>query len=88
MPRYFYGATHLVGGDEGALDAIDGTNLQDEDAAICIGYDGVYFYRLEDGSGASESAPETIAPDTNAGTKRWIRVHTLENQNTTTTTEA
>lgn len=69
-----YTCNALTGGAEGALDAIDGQNLFDGDTAIVINSAGAYFYHLDDDSGAAESSPATISPDTNAGDKRWIRV--------------
>lgn len=71
--NYAYWATSLTGGGTGSLDSIDGANLNDGDMAIVVtsvGYS--YFYRLNAASGASESSPDVIAPDNNAGTKRWI----------------
>ncbi len=68
-----YAAHALTGGGAGALDAIDGTLLQDEDAAIVISDGGPYFYVLDADSGAAESSPNVIAPDANAGDKRWIK---------------
>jgi len=70
----FHGATALTGGGSGALDAIDGAILSDLDAAIVITLTGAYVYSLDDDSGASESSPTVIAPDTNPGDKRWILV--------------
>jgi len=75
-----YGATGLIGGGTGALDAIDGddadgagTPLANGDIAF-VGVPGVfiYFYILNATSGAAEDSPSIIAPDANAGTKRWI----------------
>jgi len=68
----FYPASSLTGGGTGALDAIDGALLEDGDRAIVIATSQVYFYYLDADSGAAESSPGTIAPDTNAGDKRWI----------------
>ena len=73
----FWPATSLTGGGFGALDKIDGDNLQDEDVAIVTtpGVTGVvYHYTLKADSGAAESSPDVIAPDSNPGTKRWILV--------------
>ncbi|MCK5606538.1 hypothetical protein KAR91_31840 [Candidatus Pacearchaeota archaeon] len=70
-----YRATVLTGGGTYALDALDGDSLADLDSAIVITTGQVvYFYTLDDDSGVSESSPEVISPDTNAGTKRWILV--------------
>lgn len=72
MSNNFYSGTGLIGGGSGALDAIDGTALADKDAAM-IQTDGiVYFYHLDATSGAAESSPTVIEPDTNSGNKRWI----------------
>jgi hypothetical protein len=72
MANKFYAATALTGGGEGALDAIDGANVADGDGAVVIAAGTAYFYRLDGTSGAAESSPSVIAPDANAGDKRWI----------------
>jgi hypothetical protein len=73
MAKNMYVATVLIGGGVGALDAIDGDLLADLDAAF-VQTDGiVYFYHLDATSGAAESSPDVIAPDSNAGDKRWIK---------------
>ena len=63
----------LTGGASGSLDALDGTALASIDVAIVLHTDDkVYFYKLDPSSGAAESSPDIISPDTNAGTKRWV----------------
>lgn len=70
----FYGATGLIGGNSGDLDNIDGTNLASGDGAFVITSTGLYIYYLNATSGASESSPDIISPDANAGNKRWILI--------------
>lgn len=65
--------TALTGGSA-SLDDIDGNDLSDGDAAIVVTATNSYHYTLDASSGASESSPDIIAPDTNPGTKRWILV--------------
>ncbi len=65
-------ANSLTGGGTGALDAIDGGLLSDGDGAVVIAGITAYFYSLDSTSGAAESIPDVIAPDVNAGDKRWI----------------
>ena len=72
MANKFYPAVALTGGGTGALDKIDGMDLSDLDAAMVVTGNKAYFYTLDDSSGASESSPGVISPDTNAGNKRWI----------------
>ena len=67
-----YKFTSLTGGGTGALDARDGADLTNGDLAIVMTGGLLYHYELDDDSGAAESSPYVIAPDTNAGTKRWI----------------
>lgn len=74
MANNFFAAISLTGGGTGALDAIDGTLLVDGDAAIVQTDTTVYFYHLDATSGAAESSPDVIEPDTNGGDKRWIKV--------------
>ena len=68
----FMGKTGLIGGEATKLDSIDGATLTDNDAAFVNVSNVQYIYRLDADSGAAESSPNIIAPDTNAGTKRWI----------------
>ncbi len=72
MASNFYGATSLTGGGAGALDGIDGALLSDLDAAFVVILGKAYFYTLDDDSAAAEASPTVIAPDDNAGTKRWV----------------
>lgn len=76
MAYNFYGAVSLTGGSDGALDKIDGSVLADGDGAIVVDATNniIYHYTLDSGSGAAESSPDIVSPDTNAGTKRWILV--------------
>jgi len=71
-----YGATALTGGGATALDSIDGADLSDGDAATVITDAGVYWYHLNATSAATENSPFRIAPDSNAGDKRWHLVGT------------
>lgn len=72
MALYSVKCYALTGGGTGALDSYDG-NLFDDGSIAKVGTNGVvYLYRLNASSGAAESSPDVISPDTNAGTKRWI----------------
>lgn len=74
MALKIYPFLALTGGTEGCLDKIDGGALQEGDMAF--GRDSTYgfcLFFLDADSGASESVPDVVAPDTNAGNKRWIR---------------
>jgi hypothetical protein len=72
MAENLYWKSALTGGTTTSLDGIDGANLSDTDACVVILLNKAYFYHLDSDSGASESSPDVIAPDTNPGTKRWI----------------
>lgn len=72
MTTTYYTAKVLTGGGATALDFFDGDDLNDDDKAFVTVTDLVYEYRLEATSGAAESSPDVISPDTNAGTKRWL----------------
>lgn len=67
-----YVKTALTGGAAGALDSIDGAGLVDGDLAFVFTSNVFYTYRLDDDSGAAESSPSVIAPDSNSGDKRWL----------------
>ena len=67
-----YFATALTGGASGALDAIDGTALINNDIAMAVLGGITRIYRLDDNSAMTEASPYIITPDTNAGNKRWI----------------
>ena len=77
MANKAYGAIKLTGGTPGALDFIDGAGLQDLDVGFATTLTGTYVYSLDSDSGATESEPDIIEPDVNAGTKRWILVSAL-----------
>jgi len=72
LPIHVFYRTGLTGGAAGDMDGIDGNSLaegyrcQVEKAGL------VYIYWLNASSGAAESSPGIISPDTNAGNKRWI----------------
>lgn len=72
-----YGATALTGGTSGCLDAINGATLVNGDKAIVNTTTSTYFYNLNSTSAASESSPDIIAPDTNAGDKRWLLLYAI-----------
>ena len=72
MAKTVYIKTALTGGGADALDGIDGAMLVDQDVALVYVANTLYFYQLDATSGASEDSPSVIAPDTNAGDKRWI----------------
>lgn len=70
----WYGRPYIgrSGGTDGCLDLEDGALLKDGDFAIVVTSQGAYVYQLDEDSGLAESDPTVIAPDTNAGSKRWI----------------
>jgi hypothetical protein len=75
MTTKIYGRTSLTGGVVGALDAIDGAKLNDGDASLIFHSSGqLYAHRLDAISGASESSPAVIAPDSNPGNKRHLQL--------------
>ena len=81
MANFFYGAISLTGGATGSLDSIDGDILNNNDGATELTSTYAYMYRLNSTSGADESSPDIISPDSNAGDKRWIlisRNHVIE----------
>lgn len=69
-----YIKTALTGGTSDALDGINGSDLINDDTAFVYVSYTKYEYRLNATSGAAESSPDIIAPDTNPGNKRWILV--------------
>lgn len=71
-PQRRYVRFARTGGATGALDAIDGASLNDQDVAWVIEDNAVYSYWLDDDSAATENDPYVISPDSNAGDKRWI----------------
>ncbi len=65
-------AIGLTGGTLGTLDSISGSLLSNADSALVILDGTTYTYFLDATSGAAESSPDVISPDSNAGTKRWV----------------
>lgn len=77
MANKVYYATNPLGGIQGSMDRIDGALLNDKDICVVVdlGTAKGSFYALDADSGLSEvpGPPATVvAPDNNAGTKRWI----------------
>ena len=70
MTNYHFNA--LTGGVN-SLDSVDGNNLLDGDRAYTVVAGVFRVHYLNATSGAAESSPDVISPDTNAGTKRWIK---------------
>ena len=71
--------SNLTGGtDDSYLDYFDGNDLSDGQMAFGIVGGDFLAYYLDATSGDSESSPDIISPDTNAGTKRWIRCENIE----------
>ena len=70
-----YHCTALTGGGDGALDAIDGNQLEDGYRAYVIiaATQTFYVYILDADSGAGDNGTTVIAPDTNPGAKRWLK---------------
>jgi hypothetical protein len=80
-----YPASSLTGGTAWDLDGYDGSLLVDGDFGIVVeSGELLKVYRLNATSGASEDVPKVIAPDTAAGTKRWIMVSVLNKFDATT----
>ena len=74
-----YGRIALTGGAAGSLDEYDADNLNEGDRCLTILSTGeYYFHRLSATSGAAESSPDVIKPDSGGGVspyvgnKRWL----------------
>ena len=65
-------ASSWIGSASGSLDSHDGADLSDGDAAITVTSSIISAHYLNASSGAAESSPAVISPDSNAGTKRWV----------------
>ena len=79
MTVYAIGATSLIGGGAGALDAVYSADIGDGDPAfVTVKGDKIYHYIADATSAAAESSPDVIAPDevsdgvAYAGDLRWI----------------
>lgn len=79
MAYNWYPVSSIIGGMSGSLDSIDGSILQNDDRATVITDYAVFFYILDADSGLAENFPDIIAPDLNAGPKRWILVNIIGN---------
>ena len=76
---YGYPYIALTGGVDGALDSLDGSLLKDGDFAVVVvpATKKTYIYTLDADSGLTESSPDVISPDANAGNKRWVLTNTI-----------
>jgi hypothetical protein len=79
---YFYPYIALTGGADGALDSLDGSLLKNGDAAYVVEPVSrrTYIFTLDEDSAAAEDGFNVIAPDANAGDKRWVRTNTPSNE--------
>lgn len=71
MGATFKPFTALTGGGSGALDAEDGNNISAGDGAFVITSDGKFYVYVCIADSGTDNGITIIAPDTNAGTKRW-----------------
>lgn len=89
IQQIYQNISNLTGGVNSTyLDYADGNSLSEGDRAYGIVSDTFYLYRLNATSGAAESSPNVIAPDTNAGTKRWILITAYSLTSVTTSVTA
>ena len=72
MAATVYYRQGLIGTDPTDLSQTDGGVLSDGDAAFVFDGTNFYCYRLDASSGAAESSPDVIEPDTSPGSARWI----------------
>ena len=91
MAATVYYRQGLDGNGSTDLDAIAGATLADNDIAFVMTGTAFYVYKLDASSGAAQSLPNVVAPDSPSGSERWIlqtvqNVQTLEYENVTTTT--
>ena len=69
----FFGSIGKIGGTSGDMDNIEGGNVSNGDGILLIDTnEEAGLYTLDSTSGATESSPSIISPDTDAGTKRWL----------------
>jgi hypothetical protein len=64
------------GGTPNAMDSVDGNDLLDGDRCYVIEAGVFYTFWLDADNGGVDNSGTTktiIAPDTNAGTKRWLK---------------
>jgi len=70
-PYFAYGAVGLTGGDTSNLDDISSSAVNQDDIAVVLDNDKIYFYKLEEASGKTENVPYVITPDDSSDNKRW-----------------
>ncbi len=85
MPKTGYVKTSLGTGASG-IKGIDGAVLYEGDFCWVGVTNLAYFYLLDADSGASESSPDILVPDSNPGQKRWILQNLLSSGFTATST--
>lgn len=78
MNYYGYPYIALTGGTDGSLDSLDGSLLKNGDFAVVVvpSTKRSYVFTLDEDSGATDDGTNVIAPDSNAGLKRWVRTNT------------
>lgn len=73
-PYYAYGAVGLTGETNSSLDSIKTESLHENDIAVAIEGDIIYFYRVDPSSGEEQNSPYIIKPINESGDKRWVLI--------------
>ena len=76
MANYIYGALSLTGGALGALDSLNGIELNQDDIGLVFTPTTFYIYYLNETIGGASNPPALIVPISNAGSKRWVLTST------------
>ena len=72
MAKTVYVKTALTGGAAGAIDAVDGSGLLDQDIVVTTYDNQTYVHEVDDDLALSEDSPRIIVPDSNPGTINWV----------------
>lgn len=72
MSEFYYFNNYIGGTNETYVDGVDGDELSDADAGLALINGERLDYLLDADSAITENSPYVIAPDDNAGDKRWI----------------
>ena len=70
-PYFAFGAVGITGQTESSLDAINSGTVNDNDIAVVLENEKIYFYRLNATSGKTHNPPYVVAPFNETGDKRW-----------------
>jgi len=72
VPYHAFGAVGIDDGSTTSLNSIPTASISNNDIAIVLNDEKIFFYRVDNSSGEDENVPFVVTPLDEGGAKRWI----------------